>query len=114
MQKLFHENQTVLQLIDLAVTNFHVQNFDKGLRLGNEILRRFGELVKDYVEQSEELNNTGMIVIDVQQINGMLMDILNAQQDTDYVLLSDLYQLQLAPYIETVQQAIFEFVSINS
>lgn len=111
MQKLFHENQTVLQLIDLAVTNFHVQNFDKGLRLGNEILRRFGELVKDYVEQSEELNNTGMIVIDVQQINGMLMDILNAQQDTDYVLLSDLYQLQLAPYIETVQQAIFEFVS---
>ena len=110
IQKLFHENQKILRLIDYAVTHFHVQNFDRGLRLGNVILKQFEELVKDYVELSEELNQTGMIVIDVQQINAILMDILKAQQDLDYILLADLYQLQLAPYIEAVQQAVFQFI----
>lgn len=110
MQKIFRENQELLQYIDLSVANFHVQNFDKGLRIGNAVLQKFGELVGCYVENAEVLNETGLVVIDVAQINEMLTGILKAQQDTDYVLLSDLYQLQLAPFVEAVQQAIFQFV----
>lgn len=110
MKQIFYENQEIIQLIDLAIRNFHVQNFDKGLRIGNVILKKFGNLVSQYAENADKLNETGLVEIDPQQINNMLMDILNAQQNTDYVLLPDLYHLELAPFIGAVQQAVFELV----
>lgn len=108
MQKIFRKNQLLLQLIDLAVRSFHVQNYDKGLRLGNKILEKFGDLVGGYVENAEILRETGFFEVDVQQINSMLMEIMKAQQDEDYILLSDLFQLRMAAYVETMQQAFFE------
>lgn len=113
MQEIFRENQEVLQLIDLATRNFNVQNFDKGLRLGNEILSRFGNLVSLYVENAEALAATGLVEINVQQINEMLMNILKVQEHSDYILLADLYYLQLSSYIQGVQQAVFQLVSEN-
>lgn len=93
METIFQKNQKILHLIDLSVTSFHVQNLDKGLRYGNQILDLFGELVRDYVEQGEAFSQTGLVQIDVAQINEMLVQIMSAQQDQDYVLLADLLEL---------------------
>lgn len=111
MEKMFYENQMVLQDIHLAVKNFHVQNYDRALRLGSQILEKMEGLVREYVEHADEINQTGFAQIDLQQIQEMLLRILKTQQDRDYVLLADLYELELAAYIEAVQQALFQYVS---
>lgn len=110
IHKIFLENQKVLQLIDMAVANFHVQNFDKALRFGVKILDRFAQLLPLYLEVEEALNETGIVQIDVQQINEMLTAILQTQEIADYILLPDLYEMQLAPFIAEVQQALFEII----
>lgn len=107
MKMLFLENQKIIQLIDLAVASFRVQNYDKGLRMGMKILKQFGDLLPSYVQESETLNATGLVVIDVPQINEILTMIMDTQERLDYVLMSDLYELQLGAFIGNVQQAIF-------
>lgn len=110
IKHIFDENQWLLRYADLSVANFHIQNFDKGLRLGNVVLNKFSDLLGAYIEQAEALNNTGLVNIDVEQINVMLTGILMAQQNKDYILLADLYQLQLVPFVEAVQQAVFQYL----
>lgn len=107
IKRLFFENQEILQLIDFAVSNFRIQNFDKALRTGVKILDKFAKVVPVYAEEAETLNATGVIQIEVQQINEILNNILNVQESLDYVLLSDLYELQLGGYVANVQQAVF-------
>ncbi len=111
LQKIFQENQALLQLIDVAVANFHIQNFDKGLRLSDKILARLNNLIVAYVEQAKEIGETCGFELDIEQIKGILLPIMKAQQESDYVLLSDLYQLQLACYVESMQQALFQLIS---
>ena len=110
IHKIFLENQKVLQLIDMAVANFRVQNFDKALRFGIKILDRFAQLVPLYLEEAEILNDTGIVQIDVQQINEMLTGILQTQESADYILLPDLYEMQMASFIADVQQALFQII----
>ncbi|MBR3771070.1 MAG: motility associated factor glycosyltransferase family protein [Clostridium sp.] len=110
MQKIFQENQKLLQLIDLAVSCFHSQNFDKALRNSRLIFESFSNVFPLYAEEAELLESTGMVEINVPQFNEMLMGLLNAQQDADYILLADLYELQIAPYVALIQQAIFEYI----
>ena len=113
IKKLFSENQEIIQLIDLAVANFRIQNYDKGLRIGLQILDRFAKVVPHYVEAAQMLNDTGLVQIDIQQMNEMLQTLLDTQERMDYILLSDLYELQLGAYIADVQQAVFSCVNEN-
>lgn len=110
IKTLFLENRKIIQLIDLAAASFRVQNYDKGLRIGMQILKKFGDLLPSYVQESEVLNATGFVVIDVAQINEMLRMILETQKSLDYVLMSDLYELQLGAFVSAVQQGIFSLM----
>lgn len=113
IKRLFVENQEIIQLIDLAVSNFRVQNYDKALRNGLKILDKFAKIVPLYAEEAEHLNATGAVQIDISYINEMLTGIMNTQESMDYVLLSDLYELQLGAYVAEVQQAVFMCLDEN-
>lgn len=111
LQKIFDENLRLLQLIDLAVSCFHVQNYDKALRNSRTIFEEFSNVYPLYAQEAEFLEATGIVRINIPELNEMLLGLLNAQQDADYILLADLYELQIAPYIASIQQAIFQYIN---
>lgn len=111
LQRIFDENLKLLQLIDLAVSCFHVQNYDKALRNSRYILEGLSSVYPLYVQEAELLEAAGIAQINIPGLNKMLLDLLDAQQDADYILLADLYELQIAPYIARIQQEIFPYMN---
>lgn len=98
---LFLGNIRLLAFIDRAICYFRLGRYDKALEM--------------IVETGDGINNTCEAIISERDyfaelmpeaVSDMLKTMLAAKQSRDYALLTDLYEMQLAPFICKVQEII--------
>lgn len=101
----FYKNQELMEKIDRIIYYFRVENLDRALRLTGVVLKDLSKLIPLYAQIADFLNED-MIRMDIDYVAGMLNSLLEAQETQDYVLLADLYELQLRPFMNDIQEKI--------
>lgn len=105
IKNIFKNNIEAFNYLDKAITYIRLQNYYKALMYSTRIIEKMNEIVSNIVTYQSYFNEFSMIV-DMNQINDMLQNLLEAQENNDYVLLADLYEKQLIPFLENIQQTI--------
>lgn len=106
-KKLFYKNIELLNYSEKVITNLRIQNYNSANKYITRTINLLIELM-GILESNRTYFNGDDIILDSAMINKMLMEILNAQEVMDYVLLSDLFEDQLNSYLLYIQQFIME------
>lgn len=101
IRNIFEQNIRLLKGLNQAVFCFRKQQYDRALSfLANRI-----ELIK-YVIEAIITDREYFNLVSTDTVMEMLSGILNAQKTRDYILLSDLLELQLVSFLCGVQELI--------
>ncbi|MBO4903568.1 MAG: motility associated factor glycosyltransferase family protein [Lachnospiraceae bacterium] len=115
MNKIGIYNTIISLLNDLQemILLFRMQNFNRADRMFSKWTGTYGQAISDLFAGKEELNaatENGLILIDEGVILSELQGLMNAMEQKDYVLMSDLMQLQILPFLEAVQNELRELI----
>ncbi|WP_167956037.1 motility associated factor glycosyltransferase family protein [Anaerosporobacter faecicola] len=91
-QNVLHLTTALIENIDLTTMLLRQQNYDRGLRTYQNIITLMERFLQNY-NQIEEQTLTQEALIEI------LSSSLKAQEWKDYILLADLLELQLRPFI---------------
>lgn len=105
IQRIFIRNSKILNYSDKTIIYFRQQNYDRGLYFSTKTIDIIIEVIEDIITNSYYFNEDSSVV-DINHINQMLSGILEAQDNLDYIMLADLYELQLIPFILCLQDVI--------
>jgi hypothetical protein len=105
MKRIFQHNINLISNIEKMVYQFRIQNYDFALRSASECINVFSTYLNILLEQQRYFNEN-YIIIDQAIITEMLTELLNAQENQDYILLSDLYELKFLPFLYQLQEII--------
>lgn len=115
MDKLIIESYEIISelLFDIekAVYYFRKDNFEKALLNSGNLLGRMNTLFE--VSMSSKSYLSHYIIETQNNVQMMVENIMNAQQENEYVLLADLYQLQFSSWLEGLQNLILSNEQIN-
>lgn len=103
---IFEKNIVILDQTDQAIYYYRIQNYDKALRLTGNVLSLLESLINELLNLQEYFKTCVLDVTNLDNILCTLNPILQAQEKQDYVLLADLLEGQLVPFIEQVQMFI--------
>ncbi len=105
--------QTIIKLInDLQemILLFRMQNFNRAERIFSAWTGLYGQAISDLLAAKTELNaamdpdgTSSPVLIDETVILTELQALMNAMEQKDYVLMADLMQMQILPFLESVQ-----------
>ncbi|MCD7824803.1 MAG: DUF115 domain-containing protein [Clostridiaceae bacterium] len=82
---------------------FRRQNYYMALHLSGELIEKMNRIWNELAEWFPQINQDG-IVADMEEMLASLLALTEAQQKKDYVLLADLYELQLQPAFTAIQE----------
>lgn len=91
-----------LSLCDRVVQYFRIQNHHAGLRHMELLSKKLIDMTSKLIESKTILENSGYIV-QPEEIAAILTGVMDAEKEQDYILLSDLLELQLKPYLLQIQ-----------
>lgn len=104
-QQIYQTNALLQSTIHRIISACHIQNYDKAIRtftdMNDNLMLMLDAVFSDisFYNQETELVNTDSVSI-------ALNDMLTAQECGDYVLFADLLELQLVPFLQSIQEAI--------
>lgn len=104
-QQIYNTNVALQAIISQIVYACRIQNYDR-------VVRRFTDMTANLLQVLEAVftdisyYNQEAELINPEAVNASLQDILSAQENQDYVLLADLLELQLVPFLQSLQEAI--------
>ncbi len=102
---IFNNNIRLLSNMDKLVHFFRIQNYDRGLRIATNIIDQLSSSIELLISQSEYFN-TDTVRMSSDTLLEMMRSILDAQSTRDYILLADLYEIQIIPFIISLQEYI--------
>ena len=113
-QQIYSANIYLQSIIDNIIYACHTQNYDKVIRTFTDVTKRLMSVL-EAVFADISFYNQEMDIVNPVGVNASLQDILVAQENKDYVLLADLLELQLVPFLQSVQEAIraYEVESVS-
>lgn len=103
MKNLFQMNIASMDLVLDMIRLFRKQNFNRGDRLFPSWIQNFSALIGICFEEKTYLNQFGE-VINEKEISAALNEIMSAQEQKDYVLLADLFEMKIVPLLTSVQE----------
>ena len=103
IRQIYEINKELLGAVDRAVCMFRIGRYDKALEWVADTADEI-HIVADAVMQDREYFSN----ISTELVGEMLQSILDCTQSKDYVLLADLYDMQLAAFICSVQEHILK------
>lgn len=115
-QEIYTYNIRIQNQANWVITACRIQNYD-------QVVRRFGLLVEQLLMPVLEavfadigFYNQEIEIVNPEGISAALQSIMEAQETKDYVLLGDLLELQLIPFIQSLQEAIraYEGVEVST
>lgn len=103
--QIYNKNIQLQYMANIIVTACHVQNYDRAVRTFRNLTTVLMSVL-EAVFADIEFYNQEMELVNPQGISASLQDIMTAQENADYVLLADLLELQLLPFLQSLQEAI--------
>ncbi len=104
-QQIYNTNVLLQSIVEKIIYYCHIQNYDKVVRTFTKLTNNL-MLVLEAVFADIDFYNQEMDIVNPIGVNASLQDILTAQENKDYVLLADLLELQLVPFLQSLQEAI--------
>lgn len=101
INNIFRQNIQLLGGLDKAVHYFREQQYDKALGLVANSIDRVKNVIEAIISDREYFN-----LVDTGSMLVMLNGILDAKKNKDYILLTDLLELQLINFLIGVQEMI--------
>ncbi len=101
IKRVFESNSKLIELTDKAVYYFRTQEYDKALGLVADSMEGINEVVTSILNDPEYFQG-----IKETSVNAMIEGILFAKRQGDYVLLADIYELQLGTFVNQMQSYI--------
>lgn len=113
-QQIYSTNVQLQSMAHQIIYFCHTQNYDRVVRTFTDLVSNL-MVVLDSVFTDITFYNQEIEIVSPEGINASLQDILNAQENKDYVLLADLLELQLVPFLQSLQDAVrcYDKVSTN-
>lgn len=110
MEGTFMVFLTLYQQIKVAITEaefitrqMQVQNYDLGLRTYRQFIVKFQGIVGELSAKKKELEEH-QILLEFSYVLELLKGAVFAQEQKDYILLSDILQIQITPLLYQLQQ----------
>ncbi|QHQ60702.1 DUF115 domain-containing protein [Anaerocolumna sedimenticola] len=103
VKNVYDQNIQLLNNINKLIYHFHSQNYDYALRLTSDIINLFTQHLK-VLKEYQSYFNQEILIYDMQSTMEIFEGILNAQENKDYILLADLYELQIIPLLTKLQE----------
>ncbi len=101
IRQVFEHNIKLIERTDKAVYYFREEQYDKALSYVADSVEGINSLVKAILEEREYFSN-----VEEVSVISMIEGILSAKKSGDYVLLADIYELQLSNFISGIQEMI--------
>lgn len=113
-QEIYSINVQLQSVIEQIIYACHTQNYDKVVRTFTDLTNNLMQVL-EAVFTDVHFYNQEVELVNPEGVNASLQDILAAQENNDYVLLADLLELQLVPFIQSLQEAIraYDVASAN-
>lgn len=113
IRKIFYKNVDLINISGKTISYLRIQNYYKALAFSTSTIETIMSILEDIILNQAYFNDYTNLV-DVYYINNMLGGLLEAQENKDYILLADLYEKQLNPFLLSLQEVIinkeeFEF-----
>ena len=102
IKQIFKTNIQLLNQAEKAVYYFRIQNYDAALRHTTGILINM-EATLDLLVDNTEYFNKNESVLNILVLTDIIRELLDAQEDKDYILLADLYDLKVIPLFYKLQ-----------
>ena len=104
-KRIYHKDIIILGYSDKAIYHIRTQNYDAALRTATIIIDQMSSLLGLLLPTAEYFNNNYQL-IELESITNILGGLLDAQENKDYILLADLYEIQLSPFLINLQEII--------
>ena len=103
IRQVFEHNIKLIEKTDKAVYYFREEQYDKALAYVADSVEGINSLVRAILEEREYFSN-----VEETSVISMIEGMLSAKKSGDYVLLADIYELQLSNFISGIQEMIIE------
>ncbi|MFA9376880.1 MAG: motility associated factor glycosyltransferase family protein [Lachnotalea sp.] len=105
MKKIYNNNKDIITTIKSSVNDFRRQNYYRGQSSFIKIIDQLRVNVSEVINYKSYFNER-IVTVDEIYIMEVIENITNAQNHSDYILLSDLLELQLMPLLIQWQEII--------
>lgn len=111
-QEVYDTNIQLQNITHEIIHACHIQNYDRVVRLFTEMTERLMRVLETVFADLEFYNQEEEVVYP-GGVSASLQDIATAQENQDYVLLADLLELQLLPFIQSLQDKIRRYAPVD-
>ena len=109
IKELYNKNIS-LQIVSHSIVDaVYVQNYDKALRNFTWVTSQFSQYIKDLSEMAQEIYGSPQDEVflgKIAGVGGFLEEVMSAQSVGDYILMADLIDMQLVPFLLGIQEDI--------
>lgn len=98
---IFRKNTELLGLADKVIYYFREQQYDKALSIVADTIDKITYVVEAIITDRQYFK-----LVSTESLLEMVTGIINAKKNKDYVLLADLYEMQLVNFLSSVQEII--------
>lgn len=101
----YEKNISIITQINEMISCFRRQNYNRAERMFPTWSQSFSQTI-EVLFSSKDYFNRQQLVVDEMSIMEVMKGVLQAQEQGDYVLLADLLELQLVPFLYLIQETI--------
>lgn len=94
----------LLYSIEGIIYFFRRENYDRALRISKTIIDKISKLLESLLFLQNDVSS--YVMESQEQLQMILSNIIDAQKSNDYILMADLYELQLSPWLKGIQENI--------
>ncbi|WFR56797.1 DUF115 domain-containing protein [Anaerocolumna sp. AGMB13025] len=102
---LSEETSYYICQISKIIYYFRIQNYDYALRKMTEVLTGLGGFFGKVQQNGTNWSDYG-IFTDYNSLNDLLTSLLESQKNKDYILLADIYEAQLLPFLFKIEEVL--------
>lgn len=105
MYEILNLNACLIAWSDKTIYYIRQQNYYRSMSLVIKIVEEMNDAVKLWFENKKAINK-GSNIIEEQEILMLLQELIEAQKNSDYIILADLLELRFIPFLSSMQVVI--------
>lgn len=105
MYEILNLNACLIAWSDKTIYYIRQQNYYRSMSLVIKIVEEMNDAVKLWFENKKAINK-GSNIIEEQEILMLLQELIEAQKNSDYIILADLLELRFIPFLSSMQAVI--------